>query len=395
MDVMLLTIVFPWPSEAFAGVEVRALRAGGATLRVRTLRSAHAKSVELLNDWRLEDLDLTTWSVKSVVRGCAFFVRHPWMALRTLAWLFRHGWSRPVLLARCLLLTPRMFDIFAECLVRPPQVLSLFWGHYPSVLAYMARTWLPKVHMAMSLNAYDLIYAFPPSASVAADADSLWTIARANLPVIGALGIDTSRVHVNLHGIELGQVPATCDAKDANQLVTIARLEENKGVDDVIRAVAAVAVERPQLRLTIIGEGPDRGRLEKLVREQGLTDRVLFTGGVLHSVVYEHLCRGSVLLLLSRSPSERLPNAVKEAMACRCLCIVTQTPGIEDLLVPLEHRMVVAQGDWRGAADWLATVLREPARFEPDRDAARRFVLTELDAQSITQDRLRVWKGGA
>ena len=391
MDVMLLTIVFPWPSEAFAGVEVRALRGCGATLRVRALRSAHAQSVELLNDWRLEDLDLTTWSVNSVVRGSGFFVRHPWMALRTLAWLVRHGWSRPALLARCLLLTPRMFDIFAECLARPPQVLCLFWGHYPSVLAYMARTWLPKVHVAMSLNAYDLIYAFPPSVSAAGGADSLWTIARANLPAISALGIDTSRVHVNLHGIDLGQVPASCNTKDANQLVTIARLEENKGVDDVIRAVAAVAIERPQVRLTIIGEGPDRGRLERLVRDEGLTDRVLFTGGIVHSVVYEYLCRGNVLLLLSRSPAERLPNAVKEAMACRCLCIVTQTPGIEDLLVPLEHQMVVAQGDWRGAADWLATVLGEPARFEPDRDAARRFALAELDARSIARERLRVW----
>ena len=391
MDVMLLTMVFPWPSEAFAGVEVRALRAGGAKLRVRTLRSAHAQRAGLLHDWRLEDLDLTSWSVDSVVRGCAFLVRHPWMALRTLAWLFRHGWSRPALLARCLLLTPRMFDIFAEMLVRPPQVLCLFWGHYPSVLAYMAQTWLPKVHVAMSLNAYDLVYAFPPSASVAGDADSLWTIARANLPAIGALGIDTSRVHVSLHGIEVGQVPARCDNKDANQLVTIARLEENKGVDDVIRAVAAVAGDRPQLRLTIIGEGPDRGRLERLVRDSGLTDRVLFTGGILHSKVYGHLCGGSVLLLLSRSPAERLPNAVKEAMACRCLCIITKTPGIEDLLAPLEHRMVVAQGDWRGAADWLETVFRDPATFERDRDAARRFVLADLDAQSIARERLRVW----
>lgn len=393
MDVMLLTIAFPRPSEAFAGVEVRALRACGATLRVRALRSVHAPRAALLKDWRLQDLDLTSWSVASVVRGCGFLLRHPWMAIKTLAWLLYRGCMRPMLLMRCLLLTPRMFDIFAECLANPPQVIYLFWGHYPSVVAYMAGQWLPKVHVAMSLNAYDLEYAFPPSVDIAQNADSLWTITSANVPAICALGIDASRICVNPRGVDFEQVPTDCGAKDPNQLVTVARLEPYKGVEYVIRAFSAVSVEHPNVRLAIIGEGPDRARLEGIVRELCLGDRIVFTGGIAHSEVYMHLCRASVLLLLSES--EHLPNSVKEAMACRCLYIVTETPGIEYLLKPLENKMVVAQGNWRGAAKWLLTVLSEPARFESDRDSGRRFVLTKMDAMNTARERLRVWKGEA
>ncbi len=393
MDVMLVTMVFPWPSEAFVGVEVRALAAGGCRLRVRALRSSHPRSRDLLRDWRLDGLDLTSWSPGSVLRGVAFALRHPWMTLRTVGWLVWHGAARPVLLGRCLLLLPRMLAVFAECRASPPAVLCLYWGHYPAVLAYLVKRWVPGVHVAMSLNAYDLVYAFPPSVVMARQVDTLWTITPANLPAFAALGLDPDRVHVSLHGIELAQVPVDCSQKVPGEFVTVARLEENKGVDDVIRAFAAVAANHGEARLTVVGEGPDRPRLESLAREAGVAGRVHFTGGIGHSEVYGLLARASVLLLLSRSPAERLPNAVKEAMACRCLCIVTRTPGIEFLLGHLAASMVVEQGDWQAAAGWLQATLHDPARFEPDRDAAATFARENLDAAGSARQRCAIWSG--
>lgn len=394
MDVLLTTMVFPWPSEAFVGVEVRALRAAGAGVRVRALRSSHPRAGELLRDWQLADLDLRSWSAASVAAGLAFAVRHPLMAARTLAWLVAHGWRRPVLLARCLLLVPRLFAIFAECQARPPDVLYLYWGHYPAVLGYMVKRWLPRVHVALSLNAYDLVYAFPPSRALAARADSLWTITEANLPALAALGIDPARVHVVLHGVDLAQVPAGTGPKDPARFVTVARLEENKGVDDVIRAFAIVAASHPAATLAVVGEGPDRPRLEAIAREAGVAGRVEFTGGIGHTRVYAELARASALVLLSRSPAERLPNAVKEAMACRCLCIVTQTPGIDFLLGGLRTPMIVPQGDRAAAARWMDAVLREPGRFAGDREAAATFAASRLDVRASARQRIAVWSGG-
>lgn len=395
MDVLLATMVFPWPSEAFVGVEVRALRAAGAGVRVRALRSSHPRARELLRDWQLADLDLGSWSVGSVVAGLGFALGQPVKVARTLGWLVAHAWRRPVLLARCLLLLPRLFAIFAECQARPPDVLYLYWGHYPAVLGYMVKRWLPRVHVALSLNAYDLVYAFPPSRALAARADSLWTITEANLPALAAFGVDPARVHVALHGIELAQVPAGTGPKDPARFVTVARLEENKGVDDVIRAFADVAASHPAASLAVIGEGPDRPRLEAIARQAGVPDRVEFTGGVGHTRVYAELARASALVLLSRSPAERLPNAVKEAMACRCLCIVTETPGIGFLLGALRTPMIVAQGDRAAAARWMDAVLRDPDRFAVDREAAATFAARRLDVRASARQRLAVWSGSA
>ena len=63
-------------------------------------------------------------------------------------------------------------------------------------------------------------------------------------------------------------------------LLTIARLEERKGVDMVIHALPEIVKSYPQAVYVVAGPGDDRERLEKLARELGVGERVLFTGPV-------------------------------------------------------------------------------------------------------------------
>ena len=96
-------------------------------------------------------------------------------------------------------------------------------------------------------------------------------------------------------------------------------------------------------------------------------------------------------MLLSEWYAERLPNVVKEAMACRCVCIVSDTPGIMELMQPFAHRYVVPAREWQQAADCLEQVLADPARFEADREAGQRFVFTRLDADGVARAKIDVW----
>ncbi len=392
-DVMLVTMVFPWPSEAFCGVEVRALRQSGARLRVRALRGRHPQASALLRDWDVADVDVTSASPAGWCRGLAFGLRHPLMTVGALAWLLARGWRQPRLTARCIALAPRMLEIFAECRRAPPDALYLFWGHYPAWLGHLVLRWLPGVHVAQALGAYDLGYRFAPAAAVARQAHSVWTHARCNLPLLAAQGLDPHRVRVVARALDLGQVPRPGGARDPQHLVTVARLEENKGVDDVLRMTAAVRTAGHPVRLTVIGEGPDRSRLEALAASLGIATVVTFTGGITHSAVYACLERAGLFVLLSRSPAERLPNAVKEALACGCISVVTRTPGIEDLLEGLKHPLVVGQGDWRMAARCVVGVLEQPQRFEADRERGREHMLRHFDARAVAALRIGVWTG--
>jgi glycosyltransferase involved in cell wall biosynthesis len=296
-----------------------------------------------------------------------------------------------------MLLMPRLFDIFGECLSRPPDVLHLYWGHYPAIVGFLAKRFLRSVHLSVSLTAFDLVYRFGPGLRIAEEADSLWTHAKCNVAMIRGLGVTNPRLRVLVRGLDPAEVPgdSLLRAKHRGLMITVSRLVKNKGVDDAIRVLASARRVHGSLSLEIIGEGTERASLEALARKLGIGDAVKFLGSLSHADVYERLATADILLLMSRNPSERLPNAVKEAMACRCICVTTESPGIEQLVGPLANKLVVRQGDWNHAARLVADVMENRAIFEADRDTGRNHMLSEFDAARVAGDRLAVWTAGA
>lgn len=396
IDVLIVTSIFPASSEAFAGVEMRALEAAGTRLRIRAMRPSGPDVRRLLREQKLEHTNVTHADLTSLMRGMAFAIAHPVMAIKSVAWLLKNGWRTPVLTIRCMLLMPRLFDIFSECLSRPPDVLHLYWGHYPAMVGFLAKRYLRVVHLSVSLTAFDLVYRFGPGLRIADEADSLWTHAKCNVALIRGLGVTNPRLRVLVRGLDPAEVPdeSRLRAKQRGLIVTVSRLVKNKGVDDAIRVLARAQRLHGSLSLEIVGEGPERSYLEALARKMGVGDAVKFLGPLSHADVYERLATADMLLLMSRNPSERLPNAVKEAMVCRCICVMTESPGIEQLVGPLANKLVVRQGDWNHAARLVADVMENCAIFEADRDTGRQHMLSEFDAARISGERLAVWTAG-
>lgn len=395
IDVLLVTSIFPAPSEAFAGVEVRALEQAGARLRIRAMRTPHSLGTELLANLRLVRTDVSHLNIASYLRGLLFCSRHPLMSLRALSWVVANGWRAPRLTIRCLFLMPRLLDIFSECLRNPPDVLYLYWGHYPAVVGYLAKRYARQVHVSVGLFAFDLIYQFGPGLALACEADTLWTLAKCNIEQIRALGVDNPRLAVLFHGVDLSEIPdiSRLRQKQRGRIVTIARLVKNKGVDDALRVLALARRSDASLTLTVIGEGEERTALEQLAGELGICESVTFLGTQTHAAVYEELAAADMLLLMSKNPSERLPNVVKEAMACRCVSVVTESPGIDELIGTLSNRCVVAQSDYALAAKLVLDIVRNPEKYEVDRDTGREYVINMFDASRIAERRIAAWNG--
>lgn len=393
LDVVWVTSVFPAASEAFAAVEVKALERSGCRLRIRAFRFQGRDSQQILRDLGLRDTDITHFGAATILRGSLFLVRHPLIAGRACGWLIKSGWRTPLLTFRCLLLMPRFFEIFAECLGKPPDVLHLYWGHYPAIVGYLVKRYLPQVHVSLSLMAFDLEYRFGPSLRVADQADSIWTGAKCNVSVIRSLGITNPRLSVLYKGIDLDEVPQVekLTHKKTGKIVTISRLVSNKAVDDALRVLAEARKSLPALHLVVIGEGPERKALEKLATDLGIESAVCFRGAVAHAEVYRELADADIMILMSRNPTERLPNSVKEAMACRCICIVTESPGIEELREPLKKDMVVRQGDWMQAANLVIRSVGSSMEFDEDRDAGRKHIFDYFDARVLVKRRLAAW----
>lgn len=150
--------------------------------------------------------------------------------------------------------------------------------------------------------------------------------------------------------------PAVGTSGDREGFVTVARLVPQKGIDVLIRALEMASGSAADWTLTVVGDGPERSRLEQQVRVAGLQERVSFLG--FRSDPQTFLLRAGVFVLPSRF--EGMPNALLEAMAAGLSVVVTDASpgplevvvdGISGLVVPTDDAQALAYAMERLAAD--------------------------------------------
>lgn len=142
----------------------------------------------------------------------------------------------------------------------------------------------------------------------------------------------------------------------ALRVLFVGRLSGPKNVDTVLRAVAAVVADGVDVHTTVVGDGAERGRLEALVRDEGIDERVTFAGAVGIEAVLDHYEQADTLVLVSQS--EGWPKAIAEAMTFGLVCV-----GSDRGMVPqmLDGRgVVVPSGDVDALADALRALAADP-----------------------------------
>jgi glycosyltransferase involved in cell wall biosynthesis len=130
------------------------------------------------------------------------------------------------------------------------------------------------------------------------------------------------------------------------------RMDAGKNVEGVIGALARVAAEVPFVAL-MCGDGPARPRLERMARELGIADRVLFKGYV--DDLWDLMRGADAFVSLSRF--EGCPNVVLEAMACGCPLVVSDIPAHRELLDERSARFAEPDDAAKAAAEIRATLL--------------------------------------
>jgi glycosyltransferase involved in cell wall biosynthesis len=139
-------------------------------------------------------------------------------------------------------------------------------------------------------------------------------------------GIDQSRVVTIYNSVESQTYDGIRDASDLVDVLTVCRLTEWKGVDELIEAVSAL-----NLSLTIIGDGPEKGNLEILAGSLGA--RVNFLGELGATEVSAYYKRARRFVLNSKY--EGLPHVLLEARASKLLCLARDGTGSSEVITHL------------------------------------------------------------
>lgn len=175
-----------------------------------------------------------------------------------------------------------------------------------------------------------------------------------------------------LHVIHCGVDPARYAPAphDGQHLLFVGRLAAVKGVPVLFDALRRL--DRPGLRVTVIGDGPDRAALER--QAEGLP--VTLLGYRSQSEVAAMLAQTDVFVLPSFA--EGVPVVLMEALASGVPVVTTQIAGIPELVTP-ETGVLVAPGDVGALADAMATLLDDPQRRRSMGSAGRSRVAADYD----------------
>jgi len=121
------------------------------------------------------------------------------------------------------------------------------------------------------------------------------------------------------------------------KMLTVARLTEKKGHCFALKAIKEAIGAIPQLEYHIAGSGPLLTEIQRLTRELGLENHVIFHGEVNGSEVLNLYHRSHMFLLPSVTSSkgdmEGIPVALMEAMACGLPVIASMHSGIPELVI--------------------------------------------------------------
>jgi glycosyltransferase involved in cell wall biosynthesis len=151
-------------------------------------------------------------------------------------------------------------------------------------------------------------------------------------------------------------------AKEARIILYIGTLFDFSGLDLILRQFPTIASQVPEARLLIVGDGPQRRKLEGIIAEMRLEDKVIITGFEPYHTMPRYINMAAVCLnpfLVTGATRDIFPGKIVQYLACARAVVATPLPGLVAVTPGEEQGMVFAETHVE-MADKIVRVLKEP-----------------------------------
>ena len=381
MRILYVTTTFPLYSETFIQREVRALRELGADLRIVSMHNGEREFEGLAVD------RFSKWELIHVLWRLPWIMISRWKA-------FREWWTTlfterpPSALSFWENMLGMGVALLRERSVRElqPDIVHCVWSGGPGAFGW-ANSLLVGTRFSVGAHAYDVF-----------DHGGDWLL---NSKLDPAVLIHTStrsayeelikrapKSKIRLIRRGLNRFPEMAPLRSDRsrlRIVCVARLVEKKGFPYQVEIYEAMVRAGIDFEARIIGEGPERERIESDLKERGLAGRVSLSGRLSQPETMERIAWADALIhtgIIARNGDrDGLPNVIPEAMSSGTIVVASPVSGVVEAIEDGVTGLLAEVGD---ANRWIGSFRRiqnEDALCESLRAMAREWVEREFSAK--------------
>jgi len=384
--ILYVVSLFPCWSETFIAREIDALIKAGADVRIVSLKAPSEALVQPLA------AALAPRARHPPPRAEAFFARARALATAPRAFaavaakLAARLAARPVELAKSLEALARGAEQLAWARAFDPDLIHAHWGTYPSTVAWALARALGKP-FGFTTHAHDIFLHDHLLAEKLEAAAVPVTISRFNVEWLAEHATPRARARLAVvHcGVDLEALPFLSGPREPGTILAVGRLDDIKGFDVLVDAVALLARQGRSVRCRIVGAGPREADLRARVLRLGLAGAVELAGARPEPEVRAALAAASVFALPSvvtpRGDRDGIPVSLMEAMAAGTPVVSTRVSGIPELVEDGVSGLLVPERDAPALAAALARLSDDPALGPRLAASARAKVEREFDAR--------------
>ena len=198
-----------------------------------------------------------------------------------------------------------------------------------------------------------------------------------------------AKVRKLYNGIDLKSFVPDGSKREPNHVLGVGRIVEKKGFHILVEALAVLIKKGVDVRASFIGDGDEKTRVERLIGERGVGERVRMLGPRDQAEVRAFMSRATLMaqpcLVGNDGNRDALPTVLVESLAMGLPSVSTPVTGIPEILDQGRCGVLVPENDVQACADAIESLLRDPARRAQIASDGRKRAEQLFDAEKTSR----------
>lgn len=269
-----------------------------------------------------------------------FLLKTPIKLVSTVIYIIKHNYKSVELLIKSLGVLPQAL-LFAKIMkANNIDHIHSHWATIPTTSAVIISRLL-SIPYSFTAHAWDIFLNQTMLLEKLKNASFVITCTGYNKKYLDSLQKNQknmqSEVIKNYHGIDFENLPKIDKHVQKNFIFSIGRLCEQKGFPYLIKACKILKDAGIEIQCKIVGEGPDREKLNDLIERENLHDTVSLLGLKTHEKIFELFNQAEIFVLpcviAKNGDRDGIPNVLIEALAMKTPVVSTTVSGVPELII--------------------------------------------------------------